>query len=102
MNYCKRVQNQKSLTIVIIWSDYGGEFENESFANFCNKFCITHNFAFPIESSQNGVVERKNRTLQECVRTMLVESNLPKYFWAGSITTTCYVLNRVLIQSILN
>jgi len=62
-SFCKRVQNQKSLTIVIIQCDHGGEFENESFANFCNKFGITHNIVFPKASPQNGVVERKNRIL---------------------------------------
>ena len=45
-SFCKRIQNQKSLNIVIIRSEHGGEFENESFANFCDKYGITHNFEF--------------------------------------------------------
>ena len=41
---------------------------------------INHNFSAPRTPQQNGVVERKNRTLQEMARTMLNENNLPKYF----------------------
>ncbi|KAH9802698.1 hypothetical protein KPL71_001497 [Citrus sinensis] len=51
---------------------------------------------------QNGVVERKNRSIQEMARTMLNENSLPKYFWAEAVNTACYVLNRVLIRPNLN
>ncbi|KAH9658635.1 Integrase catalytic domain-containing protein [Citrus sinensis] len=51
---------------------------------------------------QNGVVERKNRSIQEMARTMLNENALPKYFWAEAVNTACYVLNRVLIRPHLN
>ena len=37
----------------------------------------------------HGVVERKNRTLQEMARTMIQENNLAKYFWAEAVNTTC-------------
>ena len=42
----------------------------------------------------------KNKTLQEIARTLLCESNLPIYFWAEAINTTCYITNRALIRSI--
>ncbi|GKE00379.1 ribonuclease H-like domain-containing protein [Tanacetum coccineum] len=45
----------------------------------------------------NGVAERRNRTLIEAARTMLVNSKLPTTFWAEAVNTTCYVLNRVLV-----
>ncbi|GJX61275.1 putative ribonuclease H-like domain-containing protein [Tanacetum coccineum] len=48
-------------------------------------------------SQQNGVAERKNRTLIEAARTMLVDSKLPTTFWAEAVNTTCYVQNRVLV-----
>ena len=48
------------------------------------------------------VVERKNRTLQEMARTMLHENNLPNYFWAEEVNTSCYILNRVLIRPSLD
>ncbi|GJS69627.1 ribonuclease H-like domain-containing protein [Tanacetum coccineum] len=45
----------------------------------------------------NGVAERRNRTLIEAARTMLVDSKLPTTFWAEAVNTACYVLNRVLV-----
>jgi len=46
-------------------------------------------------------VKKKNRALKEIARTLLSETNLPKYFWADAINTACYVLNRVLVRPIL-
>ena len=61
-----------------------------------------HNFSSPRTPQQNGVVKRKNQVLEELVRTMLKEGGLPKYFWANAISTTCYVLNKILIRPILD
>ncbi|GJW74446.1 putative ribonuclease H-like domain-containing protein [Tanacetum coccineum] len=46
---------------------------------------------------QNGVAERRNRTLIEAARTMLADSKLPTTFWAEAVNTACYVQNRVLV-----
>ena len=51
---------------------------------------------------QNGVVERKNRSLQEMARTMMHENNLAKFFWAEAVNTACYIQNRIYIRPILN
>ena len=84
-----------------IRSDHGGEFQNEKFEHFCEKHGINHNFSAPRTPQQNGVVERKNISLEELARTMLNENSLPKYFWADAVNIVCYVLNRVLITPIL-
>ena len=63
-----------------IRSDHGGEFQNRDFQNFCESNGYNHNFSTPRNPQQNGVVERKNRNLQEMARTMLNEHSLPKYF----------------------
>ncbi|GJZ58631.1 putative ribonuclease H-like domain-containing protein [Tanacetum coccineum] len=47
-----------------------------------------------VDPQQNGVAERRNRTLIEAARTMLVDSKLPTTFWAEAVNTACYVLNR--------
>ncbi|GJV42649.1 ribonuclease H-like domain-containing protein [Tanacetum coccineum] len=49
------------------------------------------------DPQQNGVAERRNRTLIEAARTMLVDSKLPTIFWAETVNIACYVLNRVLV-----
>jgi len=46
-------------------------------------------------------VERKNRSLEKCARTLLNETRLHKYFWANVVHTICYSLNRILIRPIL-
>ena len=74
------MQNEKGYTITSIRSDHGGEFDNLALENFCNENGFEHNFSSPRTPQQNGVVERKNRTLQEMARTMLNENDLPKYF----------------------
>ncbi len=101
-NFCKLVQNEQGSNIISVRSDHGGEFENSSFKSFFDENGISHNFSCARTPQQNGVVERKNRTLQEMARTLLHESNVEKYFWAEAINTSCYILNRVSIRKILN
>ncbi|GJR53215.1 retrovirus-related pol polyprotein from transposon TNT 1-94 [Tanacetum coccineum] len=72
--FSKKIQNQLGCSIVSIRMDHGREFDNEvQFGEFCNANGITHNFSAPRTPQSNGVVERKNRTLQEMSRTMLNE-----------------------------
>ena len=101
-NLAKRVQNDKGSCIATIRSDHGREFENESFKSFCNDFGITHQFSSPRTPQQNGVVERKNRTLVEMARTMLKEYDLPSYFWAEAVNTACFISNRVFKRPLIN
>jgi len=99
-NFAKVVQNEKNSNIMSIKSDHDREFQNEKFNRFYSKLGIKHNFSAPRTPQQNGVVERKNRSLEEMARMMLNETGLPKYFWADACSTACYVLNRVLIRLI--
>ncbi|XP_070015681.1 uncharacterized protein [Nicotiana sylvestris] len=63
-------------------SDYGTEYENAKFAEYCDENGVDHNFSAPRTPQQNGVVERKNRTLEDMARSMLLSSKLPHIFWA--------------------
>ncbi|GJW25791.1 retrovirus-related pol polyprotein from transposon TNT 1-94 [Tanacetum coccineum] len=92
----------RGCTIVSIRTNHGREFDNEvQFGEFCNANGITHNFSAPRTPQSNGVVERKNRTLQEMSRTILNEQPLPQKFWCNAIDTSTYILNRILIKGIL-
>ncbi|WRX18659.1 Integrase [Theobroma cacao] len=102
VNYYKKVENEKGLAIVSIRSDHGGEFEGDEFENFCNENGLDHNFFAPRTPQQNGVVERKNRTLKVMARTMLCENNIPKYFWAEVINIAAYILNKVSIRAMIS
>ena len=101
-NFVEKFKMRKVFTISCIRSDHGREFENVEFESFCDEQGIEYTFSTPRTPQQNGVVERKNRTLQEMARTILHEYNLPNYFWAEAVNTSCYILNRVLIRSSLD
>ena len=62
--FAKIVQNEKGYSISSIRSDHGREFENLGFNAFCGENGISHNFSTPRTPQQNGVVERRNRTLE--------------------------------------
>ncbi|GJW55973.1 retrovirus-related pol polyprotein from transposon TNT 1-94 [Tanacetum coccineum] len=100
--FSRKIQNQLGCSLVSIRTDHGREFDNEiQFGEFCNASDITHNFSAPRTPQSNGVVERKNRTLQEMSRTMLNEQSLPQNFWCNAVDTSTYILNRILIRAIL-
>jgi len=100
-DFCKRVQKDGKYSITTIRSDHGTEFDNHYFNEFCRNLGITHNFSSPRTPQQNGVVERKNRTLVEMARTMLSENALPRYFWAEAINTACHIINRAMVRPFL-
>ncbi|GJS93721.1 retrovirus-related pol polyprotein from transposon TNT 1-94 [Tanacetum coccineum] len=77
--------------------DNGTEFKNRVMNRFCEMKGIKREFSVPRTPQQNGVAERKNRTLIEAARTMLANSKLPITFWAEVVNTACYVQNRVLV-----
>ncbi|KAK2368981.1 importin subunit alpha-2 [Trifolium repens] len=85
--FCIQIQSEKDLKILKVRSNHGGEFENEPFATFCEDHGIIHEFSAPRTHQQNGVVERKNRSLQEMARTMMHETRLSKYFWVEAVNT---------------
>ncbi|GJY63236.1 putative ribonuclease H-like domain-containing protein [Tanacetum coccineum] len=64
---------------------------------FCKQKGIKREFSVARTPQQNGVAERRNRTLIEVAKTMLAESELPTTFWAEVVNTACYVQNRVLV-----
>ncbi|GJQ95435.1 ribonuclease H-like domain-containing protein [Tanacetum coccineum] len=64
---------------------------------FCEMKGIKRESSVAKTTQQNGVVERKNRTLIEAARTMLADLNLPTTFWTIAVNTACYVENRVLV-----
>ncbi|KAJ4793822.1 Pol [Rhynchospora pubera] len=99
VKFSNRVENEKGLKISRIRSDHGREFENAKFDELCIEKGYKQEFSAPRTPQQNGVVERKNRTLQELARTMLHEFAVPKFLWAEAVNTACHVVNRACIRS---
>jgi transposase InsO family protein len=97
----KAAQNEFELRIKKIRSDNGTKFKNSQIEGFFEEECIKHEFSSPYTPQQNGVVERKNRTLLDMVGTMLDEYKTPGRFWAEAINTSCYSINRLYLHRIL-
>ena len=95
---CKKLQNEKGVPIVKIRSDHGKEFENAKFEVFCNEHGIKKEFSTPKTPQQNGVVERKNRVIQEMARVMLLNKDKPHKFWAEVVNTSCHIRNRIFFR----
>lgn len=72
----KRLCNEKSLNIIKIRSDKGTEFINTIISDYCKKDGIIHKTSAARTPQQNGVAERRSRTLKKAARTMIVEANL--------------------------
>ncbi|GJW95067.1 ribonuclease H-like domain-containing protein [Tanacetum coccineum] len=96
-NFIKEIENLVDKKVKIIRSDNGTEFKNNVMDEFCREKGIKREYSVARTPQQNGVAERKNRTLIEAARTMLADSKLPTTFWAEAVSTACYVQNRVLI-----
>ena len=75
--WVKATERQLNSKLVVIRFDHGTEFENIHFTSFCQTNGVSHNFSAPRTPQQNGVVERKNRTLEDMTRTMLISCSLP-------------------------
>nr|GEY50330.1 ribonuclease H-like domain-containing protein [Tanacetum cinerariifolium] len=86
-----------SLKVKIIRCNNGTEFKNSELNQLCGLKGIKTEFSFPRTPKQNGIAERKNRTLIEAARTLLADLLLPILFWAEAVNTACYVQNRVLV-----
>ncbi|GJX65982.1 ribonuclease H-like domain-containing protein, partial [Tanacetum coccineum] len=91
------IENQLNYKVKIVRCDNGTEFKNYEMNQFCGIKGIKREFSNARTPQQNGVAERKNRTLIEAARTMLADSLLPIPFWAEAVNTACYVQNRVLV-----
>ncbi|GJX13861.1 retrovirus-related pol polyprotein from transposon TNT 1-94 [Tanacetum coccineum] len=88
--------------ILKIRPDNGTEFKNEKLRSFYAKLGIIHHTLIARMPQKNGVVERRNRTLVEATRTMLIFSKTPKFLWAEAIATACFTQNRSIIHTRYN
>nr|GEX19036.1 zinc finger, CCHC-type, retrotransposon Gag domain protein [Tanacetum cinerariifolium] len=79
-------------------TDNGTEFKNKTLAKFFDEFGITQQISATRTPQQNGVMERRNRTLVEAARTMLTFANLPSFLWAEAIATACFTQNCSIIH----
>ncbi|KAI3718362.1 hypothetical protein L6452_19229 [Arctium lappa] len=97
IKFIKKYEVLNGQLVRSVRSDNGTEFKNSMLGDFFNEKGISQNFSAVRTPQQNGVVERKNRTLCEAARSMLSESHLPTYFWVEAINISCFTQNRSII-----
>ena len=95
MCYKSEVENQIEKKIKILRSDRGGEYFSTDFSSFCEANGIIHEVSAPYTPQQNGLAERKNRTLVDMVNAMILNAKLPNNLWGEALLTACHVHNRI-------
>nr|GEU38780.1 retrovirus-related Pol polyprotein from transposon TNT 1-94 [Tanacetum cinerariifolium] len=85
-----------------IKTDNGTKFKNEKLRSSYAKLGIVHNTSIARMPQQNGIVERRNHTLMEAARTMLIFLKTPQFLWAEAIATACFTQNRSIIHTRYN
>ena len=88
------VEKQSGLPIKVLRSDRGGEYKSNEFLDYCRDHGIKKQFTTSYTPQQNGVAERKNRTIMEMARSMLKGKNLPNEYWVEAVSCAVYILNR--------
>ncbi|KAL4340682.1 hypothetical protein GQ457_08G019310 [Hibiscus cannabinus] len=88
-------ENQSGKKIKTLRSDNGSEYTSRQFAIYLKKLGIHHQLTVVYTPQQNGVSERKNRTVLNMARCLLFEKKIPKGFWAEDVNTSVYLLNRL-------
>lgn len=88
------VEKETGTYIKCLHTDRGGEFTSQDFNQFCKENGIKRQLTAAYTPQQNGVAERKNRTIMNMVRCMLSEKKIPKGFWPEAVNWTVHVLNR--------
>jgi transposase InsO family protein len=99
--FLRKAQNKFDAKVKKIRSDNGTKFKNTQVEDFLDKEGTKHEFLAFDTPQQNGVVERKNRTLIEMARIILDEYKTSDRFWAKAINTACHATNRLSLHKLL-
>jgi transposase InsO family protein len=99
--FLRRAQNEFELKVKKIRSDNGSEFKNLQVEEYLEEEGVKNEFSAPYKPQQNGVVERKNRTLIDMARMMLGELNTPERFWSEAVNTAYHAINRLYLHRLL-
>nr|GEW55955.1 putative ribonuclease H-like domain-containing protein [Tanacetum cinerariifolium] len=93
-SFITRIENLVDHKVKVIRCDNRTEFKNKDMNQFCKMKGIMRQYSVARTPQQNGVDEKRDRTLIEATKTMLADSKLPTTFYAEAVSTACYVLNR--------
>jgi transposase InsO family protein len=91
--YIKYAENKFEKKVKVIRSDNGREYITKELQRSLTEMGIKVQYTAPYSAFQNGVAERKNRTLMEAARCMLIDAEIKKKYWAEAVNTACYLQN---------
>ncbi|KAG7565310.1 Integrase catalytic core [Arabidopsis suecica] len=95
------VEQETGFKIGTLRTDRGGEFTSQEFQSFCDVSGIQRHLTAPYSPQQNGVVERRNRTLLEMTRSILKHMKVPNYLWGEAVRHATYLINRVGTRTLI-
>ncbi|GJU34003.1 putative ribonuclease H-like domain-containing protein [Tanacetum coccineum] len=98
ITFLKMIQVRLQVTVRRIRTNNGTKFVNQTLCEYYENIGISHETSVARSLQQNGVVERRNRTLIEAACTMLIYSKTPLFLWAEAVATACYTQNRSIIH----
>ncbi|GKA15002.1 zinc finger, CCHC-type containing protein [Tanacetum coccineum] len=91
----QKIEMEMRMKVRMLRTDRGGEFTSNEFTRYCKENGIARQLTAPYSPQQNGVVERRNRTVLSTTRSMMKAMKLPLTFWAEAVRHAIYILNRV-------
>ena len=94
------VEQETKNKITMLRTDRGGEFVSQEFGAYCEKNGIKRHLTAPYSPQQNGVVERRNRTLMEMTRSILKHMHVPNEMWGEAVRHSTYLINRLATRSL--
>jgi transposase InsO family protein len=97
--YKEMVENEMDSRIKCLRSDNGGEFTSKEFMDYCSSHGIKRQLSVARTPQHNGVVERKNKIVQEMAPTMLMDFKLTDIFWTQAVHTKVHIQNRVMLKN---
>ncbi|GJX64161.1 putative RNA-directed DNA polymerase [Tanacetum coccineum] len=89
------VENETGVKVKTLRTDRGGEFNSKAFTEYCDDTGLKHHFTAPYSPQQNGVVERRNRSVIEMARSMMKSMQVPDTLWGEAVRQAVYIQNRV-------
>ncbi|GJX42776.1 retrovirus-related pol polyprotein from transposon TNT 1-94 [Tanacetum coccineum] len=98
IKFLKMIQVRLKVPVRRIRTDNGTEFVNQTLREYYEKVGISHETSVARSPQQNGVIERRNHTLIEAARTMLIYAKAPLFLWAEAVATACYTQNRSIVR----
>ena len=92
--FLTEAERQTGRRLKVLLFDNGGEYTSKAFEDYCSSKGVRHETSVPYTPQRNGVAERMNRTLMECVRVMLTHAQQDKSLGAEAVNAAAYIRNR--------